>query len=569
MIIFTDPETRPLSGSLHPAKRDMGLDIIRALALILMTSIHYARPIPDVNQWIVALKFIGEAAPAFFFFAFGMTMERFLSKDDTARLTRLNAFLYVALMHNIFVAQVYVTGFLFILWVIQAALYALEKSTHRPGRYYVAIFALTSAALMVFPPARVSGFFAMLIPGNFPILPWSLFVISGLVFTRIRRRLQSLQTILPVFLILVAVAGHFVAYQRFGMEAMRIEKWPLTLSYLLLFAGVNILLLKSGEKFQHWIQSRLPDFHRLILFLSGNLLLAVILSYLPCSPLMALNKMLFAEQTIIDNALSFLVIGSVLCVLLLLLFLKLTLVVWEFIRQLRFTMTLRRRFDMLAIVLIVVFALATGIVRYAIEGPGSYFFTWESIVKPHQVRNAYDPILAVCLILLIYFGLEMTERRNTTPAASGISPKKQIGIILFLFVFAVCANMTPLLLEKYVLMRTREPDAVPQRLQEIIVTSFARKHVYISHLKPEPKIVISPNATVYPYRCIIKRQGASLKPLDAIFFFVMASPPGFAVQTFRNANFVSYKSYGADLRKGGRTYLRDELIEMFPELKAL
>jgi len=263
-------------------ERDMGLDCLRALALLLMVSIHYTRLIPDVSRPVEFLKFIGESAPAFFFFAFGMTMDKFFEKDHDRRLARLTSFLYISLLHNIFVARTFVTGFFFILWVMQALFYILHSVAAKPARWHFVILFATIIALFIIPYQQFSILFSFLIPGHFPILPWGLFVITGYLFVTYKDQLKRFPFLFPSLIICLATGCFFLSAHP-GWNNLEIRKWPMSSSYFFLFCGANMILANLADKYKEKLM-KMGFLYRPILFISKYLLLAVVVSYISAAP---------------------------------------------------------------------------------------------------------------------------------------------------------------------------------------------------------------------------------------------------------------------------------------------
>jgi len=541
-------------------ERDIGLDYIRALALILMVSIHYWRLIPDVSKSVEMLKFIGESAPAFFFFAFGMTMDKFFEKDHNTRLVRLTSFLYISLIHNIFVAKTFVTGFFFILWAIQALFYIMHTILKKPARWHCIILLTTTLFMFILPFQKVSSFFSLLIPGHFPILPWGLFVIAGYIFSKYRERTDSLNFILPFILISIAAGCLLLNYYYPGYKNFGIRKWPMSAPYFILFSGISILFVNCTNQYKAQL-FQISFIYQPILFISKHLLFAVVISYLSSAPFMKILTLFFTTDFIIEHALFFLITGAIICMFIQLVLMKGVLYLWNAYNKLRISSWLYDHFDMIAIVSIITCSAGMGITRYTLQGPGSYLFGHDSLITASRVIESYDIWLLTCLFLMLFFGLIMTERRLSSVAHPVKIKKKYITITIVLFLIAFSTRLYPAFAEDFFLMQSPYKDHVPQKIKQLSVNDFRNKNVLLSHLKPISEPYIFKNGVnIFPYRCIIRKMGDETVAIDSVILFSFLQHQNNS--SFIGAKLVSYKSFKSDLTTGGRLLVKKELLKL-------
>ncbi|MEW5804227.1 MAG: hypothetical protein AB1847_19195 [bacterium] len=311
-------------------ERELGLDYIRAIALILMTSIHFARSIPGSSGSY--LSFIGESAPTFFFFAFGMTMDKFLSKAFYDRLKILVLFAYMAIAHNVFMysSTFFVTEFFFFLLFWQIILTAIEKEIKATRDLYLYTLLVLLVLMLIIPNEVVSNISSSLVLGPFPLLPWGIFVISGLLYSRRDRNgfIHKNGYLVPICLIMISLAFSYLS-KRIEWSNFEIVKGPLSTPYFLLFCGVNLFILKLVNDFSN-LFSNIPVISKVVNFISRNLLLATVLHYLPVNLGKNLLK-IFTSSTILSNYTFFYLSGSFLCNVLLLLLIKIALKIWDVI----------------------------------------------------------------------------------------------------------------------------------------------------------------------------------------------------------------------------------------------
>ena len=254
--------------------RDTGLDLLRFVALCLMIFAHF--PISEDSNIVIFVKFIARSAPALFFFAFGMTFQHFARKENTLKLRIAVVFLVIALLHNLaFTGNLIHYEFFFFLWFAQIFMTLVFTLSKRPLYLCVVLFTLIIAFWILFPKVMLAAPLKIGIQGNFPFLPWLCFVLAGFIFSHRRKS----NFILPALFLLIALLLHVSSASNFA-----IQKYPLSISYFLLFTGVSMIIYYAG--------AFLPDLSRskMIVFLSKNLLIATILHYVTFTILNILHQ---------------------------------------------------------------------------------------------------------------------------------------------------------------------------------------------------------------------------------------------------------------------------------------
>ncbi len=303
--------------------RNPGFDVLRGGALALMVMAHFSRTIPATGGVSAGISLVGETAPAFFFFAFGLTFERFLRKPSSFKWRQTVLFLYVAVMHNIFLRDWYVSDFLAFLLLWRTVLWG----TSTLGTWHKKLWTFLSlgvlVALVISPEPMMRRAFQGVIPGPFPLMPWGLFILAGW--------LQGQLSVVKRGCVGVGATalglGLLVGAQWGGFSYWEFDKWPMTSSYFLLLTGVGLLTLSAIE-YRH--QRRRLRLWEPVTFLSKNLLLATVVHYVPVMILKEITPRLIPVASL-DGNLGALVIvaGSVVCVVVTYWLVRLLLLVWQ------------------------------------------------------------------------------------------------------------------------------------------------------------------------------------------------------------------------------------------------
>lgn len=274
--------------------RDLGLDVIRVWASISMIVAHTADPL-DPRTAIGLIKMFVDSAPVWFFFAFGMTMVRLLTKPLRQQLVICGSFLLVALAHNLYNGSLLVWEFLFVLWTAQAIMIGLEAVGPRPAGWYVAAVLACAAATV----PGISGWmgFGLGLGGPFRPVPWWGFVCAGFLFGRWDGRMRS-GRVVGIGLALVASGiGLWVGAQGSGSTAFKMTRWPLHLPYALLFCGLVVFVY--GMVNSLWAhRAVIPSWFGRIAQLSRYLLLATAVHFIPAS---AVRHLSHAVRSTIPN----------------------------------------------------------------------------------------------------------------------------------------------------------------------------------------------------------------------------------------------------------------------------
>jgi hypothetical protein len=263
---------------------------VRGLALVLMvtshTSVMYAlameRAPGDAARLLWA---VGETAPAWFFFAFGMTFDRLNARPSSSILARLRLFFCLALVHNALVGPLLQLDFLAFLWLAQVTLLLVERLLRPRDAHYAAAWCGLVASMLAAPHAYWDGWFRAIVPGFFPLVPWILFVVAGLLYQRRRavRAWWPLGVALVVLSLAIALAQPWL-----GWSSWLLNKLVLTAPYVLLLTGCALLGCEAVRRFPDAYRS-VPVAPRLFDFLSRNLLLGTVLHYLPLYGLFAVE----------------------------------------------------------------------------------------------------------------------------------------------------------------------------------------------------------------------------------------------------------------------------------------
>ncbi len=278
------PDTRTAEQT-----RDRGLDAVRVLALALMVGAHYSWFIPASTASADAFNFICETAPAFFFFAFGMTFDRFARKDRRTQVRRALLLLWVAVAHNLLINQLHGApallhmDFFAFLWASLVVLSVIDTQL-RPSTRAYAVALGVGVGLALTPWGQpLQTMLERGIPGHFPLYPWGLFVIAGLLYSRARHpgRLAAYGAVA------IVVGTALVVLDRvgWGLEVWELTKRPMSASYLLLMCGSCALVVAALGRKQ---ATASPD--RIVVFLSSNLLLCTVLHYIPVQIIGALSQ---------------------------------------------------------------------------------------------------------------------------------------------------------------------------------------------------------------------------------------------------------------------------------------
>ena len=274
LVMTSRLTVRPAPGREHmprrtpPAARDRSLDIIRVTALLFMVAAHWGRAMPDAYRLVNIMQFVFELAPVLFFFAFGMTLDRFLAKPLGRRIEDHLKLFILAAIHSLYQQNNPFSSDFFMFLFAARLLFDVAARVGAANRMLVGLFLLAlCGAWVALPLPFVYGLFVPSFPGWFPVFPWILFVVAGRAFAH-RRHSHGTA--------ILALLGVSVALFDFLVLGHGLSKWPLSPDYTLLFGSgtaVSILVLD---------RIRWPAFlpWRTVELLSGNLLLATALHYI-------------------------------------------------------------------------------------------------------------------------------------------------------------------------------------------------------------------------------------------------------------------------------------------------
>lgn len=232
-------------------------------------------PSSSESPFISAVYFITGAAPALFYLAFGMTIDSYIQKTRKIKLRITLTFLIVAIFLNLAFAGTYIyMEFFFFLWLSQCAMAAIIACIRKPAWFILLFMCSILSCMIVAPHGYLSNAFSSMVKGNFPFLPWFIFVLAGYLFS------LRPKPIIPIALALISIS---TLLHRSGIHNLAIQKYPLSATYSMLFAGVTILIYALGNRMPTLSRSRL------VVFISENLMLATILHYISYDILLMVN----------------------------------------------------------------------------------------------------------------------------------------------------------------------------------------------------------------------------------------------------------------------------------------
>ena len=373
-------------ASTHIAHRDVSLDIIRVVALILMLSVHWGRSVPPDAISIKLLRAIGELAPAFFFYAFGMTFERYLKKPLSWRVEQNLLLLAIGIVHSLMLEGSPFTSEFFLFFAASRAV--LDVFLHAPGinRYVIALGACILGVLWLLSPSSTYDLLKASNPGPFPVFPWILFVLAGYWHEKQRNNLAAIW----VALLAVAVGG---AIWLGGMGSP--TKWPLSPSYFLITSGGVAIFIFLFDAI-HW-----KKLSQTLEMLSKNLLLATILHYPVVWMLTLVHKQLIRHIEVHWQALEYLILSSV-GVMMLLGLVFITLRIFASIEHRAISSTLLAAAPSVAFIGIIAYGALSEVFDTRVTG-----------------------LIEIILMLLIYW--PMTRSRQNRAAATYLPPIVGVG----------------------------------------------------------------------------------------------------------------------------------------------
>lgn len=258
----------PMAMAKPPAARDRSLDIIRVSALVFMVAGHWGRAMPDAYHLVNILQFVFELAPVLFFFAYGMTLDRFLQKPLGRRIEDHLKLFILAAIHSLYQQGNPFSSDFFMFLFAARLLFDVAVRVGAANRVLIGLFLLALCGVwFALPLPFIYGLFVPSFPGWFPVFPWVLFVLAGRIFAHHRHsRLTAVVALLGLSVALfdILALGHAVS------------KWPLSPDYALLFGSGTAVAILVLDRIR-W-PSFLP--WRTVELLSVNLLLATALHYI-------------------------------------------------------------------------------------------------------------------------------------------------------------------------------------------------------------------------------------------------------------------------------------------------
>lgn len=233
-----------MNQSVNIAKgRNDALDVLRALALCLMASIHLLREFLNEysSVWVWGVKFILESAPVFFFAAFGMTVLH--STGGSNRWRRLFELGIISLLHQGYMDSLYPFkfDFLFFLWFMYLIVILFRRLFSNRLFRFASLIAILIVNLLT-SHEKIGVFGAH----PFGPLPWAFCVIVGMSVglenqnKGQRIRLSKIGLALIIVACLIRWLG---AYLNFSPVLTSFTKWhPTTSTYLLLWNGIVLCI---------------------------------------------------------------------------------------------------------------------------------------------------------------------------------------------------------------------------------------------------------------------------------------------------------------------------------------
>jgi len=385
--------------------RDLGLDLVRAIALILMINVHFVKLIPAIGIIPEIIILFGEAAPVFFFFAFGITLDLFLKKNFDVKIIKIVLFFFVALSHNIYTCYfwnfkhgtVIITEFLFFLWLWQLIILIIESHNKKSNFFYTSLVIIILFAVTIIKPDTLESVFQNIIKGPFALIPWGVFVISGLVFNRSELLKKQKNTIIISLFIIFTIIHFYKVNILSGISLTNITKWPLSISFIIIFGPLPfIVIIIFNNKFIKLKMHRLTFLIKGIQFLSKNLLLATVSHYLIYLLPFKIHPFIYKPEFINKHPIRMMISGSILIVIMLFIILFIILKIWSFIKTLYLLRLLRRHFFFFATFILFSCTLPYGYYKYL------------------EIHNSQiiEIMRTIMIYVMIYFTLEMNELKN-------------------------------------------------------------------------------------------------------------------------------------------------------------
>jgi len=262
-------------------KRDLGLDLLRVIALVMMITGHYSKVLPEPNLFIRILDYIFNLGAAFFFFAFGMTMDYFLRKDLKDQIQRFSLFFLLGVCHSLYLRDLLRSSEFFMFLCLWQIFFLLIDKVFRRSVVVISGLALASSAALFLPKSifDLNVYFDALLPGPFPLLPWGIYILFGYVYQDWKKRSELNDLSVGVAFFLFWISSVFL-HRTTGLEAFQTEKWYLTFPYIAMSSAIIFGLLHLAGKADSWYQ-RMHFLKDKISFASENLLFAVVLHYIP------------------------------------------------------------------------------------------------------------------------------------------------------------------------------------------------------------------------------------------------------------------------------------------------
>jgi len=351
-----------------------------------MTAILFARTIPTDDRLSEALYSLCSTATAFFFFAFGFTIPRFLARAREDQVHLLGSFFCVAALHNVFLGGLFHVDFLAFLFLWNVILFVLGRERAVRPRLTLLLAALILGLQFALPRGALGNLCRLLTPGAFPLLPWGVFVLAGLACTHPAVGTARRPYLPFLGLILAALALH-LGYVLTGEDRLMLSESPVSGAYLLLMLGACGACLMAAGPFSRLV-ARLPALAHAVSFTSRHLLVATVFHYVTLFVAANLLTLLISSSDVRRHDTLFIALGALAIPLGSYGLLRVLVRAWAMVRATGLVRAASRAAPLLALIVIPLTALATAASHAAMQPPNasSASFLLRDLSSPLMLR---------------------------------------------------------------------------------------------------------------------------------------------------------------------------------------
>ncbi len=338
--------------------RDAGLDAIRGMALAMMAIAHFSRFIPKTGGVADYIMRFCDTAPVFFFFAFGFTLIYALKKDHALNTTQNIIFLFIALIHTLYLSSpkdVTLLCFRFLLFLALARILLIVfLKTVRHGDVLIALLTVAGFCLAYQDPGRLSReLYAAVDGGSFVLFPWILVVTVGYLTWLVQNKGLPRSVMLLSGLALCLFAVWYAVHARKNVPKVLLTYFVKgEANYLLFYCGLNVVIycvFNMAGQVTGLLLRCLP----FIGVFSRNLLLGTVMHYIPIHHANLFVHAWWTKEQIAESPLRCLAVGGGLCLLELWVLVVAVAWVWKRIEEGRVLRYTRTRFALIAMVLFI------------------------------------------------------------------------------------------------------------------------------------------------------------------------------------------------------------------------